>query len=349
MSDKTLKQISEFTIVLCRKMFEATEVKTPTCFVILPDKIDPPVKSGEKKKIVGASEHVEKVDEYMTNCFDLVKNFQNPYEFAKKYFESKMMTTMFLYLVDEYNGKPVYDPTGVYPIEIGRKKKENEKIIPIFMLGIQTMAIANKAAGLISMFCPGVPSKIISKGLLKKANAFAEDSSLPVIIEAWNQEGKEIAKRGGPLREFECFLELNDRAKTYSSLKRVCNKDGNAIWITEESHNNIEKERIDEKNNFKAEIDQLKTDKKEFQTEKKELQKELQIEKDKLQKNHHNIEKERNDEKNNFKAEIDKLKTEKKEFQTENDNLQKEFKTEITDLEIQIDTLKKKRCSCTIS
>ena len=101
------------------------------------------------------------------------------------------------------------------------------------MLGIQTMAIANKAAGLISMFCPGVPSKIISQGLLKKKKAFAKDSSLSVIKEAWRQEGKEIAKRDDPLREFEISLELNDSAKTYSSLKRVCHKDGNAIWITE--------------------------------------------------------------------------------------------------------------------
>jgi len=302
-------------------MFEATEVKTPTCFVILPDKIDPPVKSGEKKIIVGASEHVEKVDEYMTNCFDLVKNFQNPYEFAKKYVESKMMTTMFLYLVDEYNGKPVYDPTGVYPIEIGRKKKENEKVIPIFMLGIQTMAIANKAAGLISMFCPGVPSKIISTGLLKKAEAFANDSSLPVIREAWDHEGNDKAKRGGPLREFESFLKLNDPDKTYSSLRRVCDKDRNAIWITEDSHADIEKERNNEQINFKAEIDKLKTEKKELQTEKKEFQ----TVNDKLQK---------------------EFQTKKKEFQTVNDKLQKEFKTENdknADLKKEIDTLKKKK------
>ena len=98
----------------------------------------------------------------MSSCLDLVKNFRIPYEFAKNYFENKIKTTMFLYLVDEHNGKPVYDSTGVYPIKIDRKKKGVDKIISIFMLGIQTMAIANKAAGLISMFCPGVPSKIIS-------------------------------------------------------------------------------------------------------------------------------------------------------------------------------------------
>ena len=97
---------------------------------------------------------------------------------------------------------------------------------------------------------------------MKKKKAFAKDSSLPVIREAWRQEGKEIAKRDDPLREFKISLELNDSAKTYSSLKRVCHKDGNAIWITEESHYNIEKERNDEKNNFKAAIDKLKTEKK---------------------------------------------------------------------------------------
>ena len=34
------------------------------------------------------------------------------------------------------------------------------------------------------------------------------------------------------------------------------------ILITKESHHNIEKERNDEKNNFKAEIDKLKAEKK---------------------------------------------------------------------------------------
>ena len=152
------------------------------------------------------------------------------------------------------------------------------------MLGIQTMAIANKFTGLINMFYPGLPSKIIPKELLEKAETFARDTSLRVIKEAWNQEGKGKAKRGGPLREFERFLGLNDSDRTYSSLKRVCNKDGDAIWITEESHRNIEKERNDEEKNFKSENDKLKTEKKEFKTEKKELKTEFKKENDKLQK-----------------------------------------------------------------
>ena len=186
------------------------------------------------------------------------------------------------------------------------------------------MAIANKATGLLSMFYPGIPSKINSKGLLKKAKAFANDSSLPVIREAWDHEGNDKAKRGGSLREFESFLKLNDPDKTYSSLRRVCDKDRNAIWITEDSHDDIEKERNNEQINFKAEIDKLKTEKKELQTEKKEFQKEFQTKK------------------KEFQTVNDELQ---KEFQTVNDKLQKEFKTENdknADLKKEIDTLKKK-------
>ena len=284
MSDETLKKISESTSVLCKAIFEGTEVKTPTCFVILPDEIGPSVEDCENDEIIVDSKHLENVDKYMWSCLDLVTKFPEPFEFAKNYFENKIKTTMFLYLVDEHTGQPVYDSTGVYPIEIGRKKKAFEKILPIFMLGIQTMAIANKATGLINMFYPGLPSKIIPKELLEKAETFARDSSLRVIKEAWNQEGKGIAKRGGPLREFERFLELHDSDRTYSSLKRVCNKDGDAIWITEKSHHDIEKERNDEKENFKSEIDKLKTEKKELQTEKNEIRKEFQTENDNLKK-----------------------------------------------------------------
>ena len=62
MSDKTLKQISEFTSVLCRKMFEATEVKTPTCFVILPVRIDPLVENCEKNERVADLKYFEELD-----------------------------------------------------------------------------------------------------------------------------------------------------------------------------------------------------------------------------------------------------------------------------------------------
>ena len=127
-------------------------------------------------------------------------------------------------------------------------------------------------------------------------------------------------------------MKLNDPDKTYSSLRRVCDKDRNAIWITEDSHDDIEKERNNEQINFKAEIDKLKTEKKELQTEKKEFQ----TVNDKLQKEFQTKKKE-------FQTVNDELQ---KEFQTVNDKLQKEFKTENdknADLKMQIDTLKKKR------
>ena len=120
MSDETLKKISESTSVLCKAIFEGTEVKSPTRFVILPNKIDPSVEHCENDEIIVDSKHLE-------SCLDLVTKFPDPFEFAKNYFENKIKTTMFLYLVDEHTGQPVYDSTGVYPIEIGREKKHSKK------------------------------------------------------------------------------------------------------------------------------------------------------------------------------------------------------------------------------
>lgn len=75
----------EPTSVLCNAIFEGTEVKTPTCVATLPYKIDLSVDNCKTNKKEVASEHLVKIDKYMTICFDLFTNISNPYDFAKNY------------------------------------------------------------------------------------------------------------------------------------------------------------------------------------------------------------------------------------------------------------------------
>eukprot|EP00978_Attheya_sp_CCMP212_P014189 scaffold36092_cov46-Attheya_sp.AAC.5 len=146
-SNAVKEQIKRSTSVLCKTIFEATEVSTPTCFIILPYKIDAPgVKNSEL-----AQGKLKEAEVFIKSVVDLINTFSNPLEFAKqfikKYVTEKMKKTMYLYLVDEHTSKAVYDPSKNYPIKIERKIEAVENIILIMMLGIQTMAIANKAAG----------------------------------------------------------------------------------------------------------------------------------------------------------------------------------------------------------
>jgi hypothetical protein len=125
---------------LCKTIFEATEVSTPTSFVILPYELPPPdapVSEAEQKKILKKAESwVGTVTSLAGEGTGLI---ENPASYAKSFFgsvfKSKMKKakasmvekTLFLYLVDEYTGKPVYDKTGVYPVKIETKSELVDK------------------------------------------------------------------------------------------------------------------------------------------------------------------------------------------------------------------------------
>ncbi len=72
--------------------------------------------------------------------------------FNKKYVKQQL----YLYLVDEHSGLPVFDPTGVYPITIDVNDTTlAAKHLPLMRVGVQAMALANGAAGILCclVFC----------------------------------------------------------------------------------------------------------------------------------------------------------------------------------------------------
>eukprot|EP00978_Attheya_sp_CCMP212_P002885 scaffold5943_cov56-Attheya_sp.AAC.1 len=281
-STAILQEIKRSTSVLCKTIFEATEVSTPTCFIILPYEIDAPAppksNNGVKNSELAQGNKWEEAEGFINIVVDLITRFSNPLEFAEHFIEKYASKTMYLYLVDEHTSKAVYDPSKTYPIKIKRKTEVVEKILPIMMLGIQTMAIVNKAAGLIHMFYPAVPVKFIPPNLLESAKAFAKDSNLDVIKDAWDGEGDKAPKRGGQLREFEIFLELKDPKKTFSNLKRLCDNTGNAIWVTEQSHVGIEVRGSVKREQRKAQdkIENLKREKRKATNQVAEKQNEIE-------------------------------------------------------------------------
>jgi len=103
--------------------------------------------------------------------------------------------------------------------------------------GLQTLSLANKAAAFASMFCPFVPKELVPQGLINCADKFVDG----LDQETYKEEDGGNPKRGSELRDFEAFLSLHDKKCKYSGLRRVCNKkEGNAIWVTEESSNMLE-------------------------------------------------------------------------------------------------------------
>ena len=170
---------------------------------------------------------------------------------------------MLLYLVDEYTSKPVYDPNGLYPKTIQINSKEMNDFLPVMRLGVQAISVVNGAAGLLSLFCPGVPSSLIPEGMAEKAKKFVdcldrEGSSVgdhEVVQNVVDGDGDGGAKRGSELRQFEKFINEFDPEANYSNLRKVCDKsNGNAIWVTNESAKKMEDEGGgDENERFKLE------------------------------------------------------------------------------------------------
>jgi len=140
MGEATQDLVKKSTSKLCKAVFEATEVSTPTRFVILPYELPPPteVMSEEEQQSM-----LDKAESWVGTVTNLVEEgqgaIQDPASYATNFltgaFKNKMAEVkeklveehLYLYLVDEYSNEPVYDNTGVYPIKIETKSELVDK------------------------------------------------------------------------------------------------------------------------------------------------------------------------------------------------------------------------------
>jgi hypothetical protein len=295
MSETTQAMVKNSTSTLCTAIFEANEVSTPSCFVILPYELPPPDKElseeEEETMLDKAESWVETVSGLADEGGGLVENAA---QYAKSFFGSAFKDkiaevkgqltekTLYLYLVDEYTGKPVYDESCVYPVQIDVASDLVDRYMPMMKIGLQAVAVANGAAALASMFYPFpksvVPAKLLAKATsyvdhLDKGSNVADFSSVQDDVDASSEGGS--AKRGCPLRDFKKFLLKHDPDVSYAGLMRVCDeRDGHAIWVTEESAESINfktseefKDLERENKDLEREIEQLKRRLGKYETE----------------------------------------------------------------------------------
>jgi serine/threonine protein kinase len=162
-TETVLNLIKVSTSVTCNAIFEATEVNTPACFIILPEEFPEEIavgsETGDEDHWVARFEYIRQVLDKATSCITDPRDFaldsiKDQFLEKNKHFIEK---NMFLYLVDEYTGKPVVTKGGVYPIQIDVRSEKAKKFLPVMAVGLNAVALANKALGLIAMFYPVVP------------------------------------------------------------------------------------------------------------------------------------------------------------------------------------------------
>ena len=155
------------TQVLLKGIFEATEVKTPTTFIIL-DEVLPSELTGDDKL---AEERFNKAMTWL----ECLKTFGDGAihglgEIKKVFGDLLTKETMYFYLVDELTGLPVLG--SGYPITITTPSDIVHKLLPVMQVGMHAMSLCNGVAGVARMF--GYPALKIPKAWCRDAQSAVE-------------------------------------------------------------------------------------------------------------------------------------------------------------------------------
>ena len=266
LSEEHREELRKTRQVLLKAVFEATEVSTPTCFVVLNEEL-PELTADEKSWIEenvaikddgtgveikgkppqwflklearfkdGLTEGLAWADQlagFKPKKTLTSKNFFNCIkEPFKKLLEKKKL---YFYLVDELTGEPVRG--GDYPIVLTERSELVSKLVPVMQVGLHAMSVYNGVAGIARMFVPALPTvpekwregAQSSVELLKQKSSVEKFGAIHEKVEAKDETNETV--RGASLRELEAFFAEKDASKGYAGLRRIGDpSDGTAIW-----------------------------------------------------------------------------------------------------------------------
>ena len=230
---ETQREFKETRRVILQGIFEATEVETPTTFVILSEPLE------DDKEWVGVEDVLKESGEgialgklRLDNNRVLYEKAEEKYRWAIKWVQKGLdaakrvieqhrsrvdlweriknslgdlvTKTMYFYLVDELTGEPVRGDG--YPIEIPTTDSQLvPKLLPLMLNSMRAMSLYNGGAGIARMFglpVPGVPEAWRKRGqgfveLLKQGSSVSKFGSVQAALEAAQGEGDEATDSGG--------------------------------------------------------------------------------------------------------------------------------------------------------
>ena len=236
LTEATLKQVERSEEVLRKAVFEATEIHTPTCFIILPHKLSDHGDLTEiaeqenaemQEHLLGIAEealHTTEEEECgglgvdgeeepaVTDCASqtgrpksMITKAQRKAMLVKnkinQWLSSKIYDTdktVYLYLVDELTGMPVLcdGDRQTYPIEIRSPKERLRELVPLMCLGITAMSMVSNGASIANMF--GIPAPTLSKNAKDRMNSFANKMSKTNTAEQFDCLQESIADAQQP-------------------------------------------------------------------------------------------------------------------------------------------------------
>ena len=151
--------------VLLKGIFEATEVLTPTTFIILDKELPQELELTDNSKA-----SMDLFNQGMT-WLERLSNPDMVLGGIKDALDKHMVDkTMYFYLVDELTGLPVR--AEGYPIVITTPAEIVHKLLPVMQIGIRAMSLYNGVGGIARMF--GAPVLTLPASLLKGAQTSVE-------------------------------------------------------------------------------------------------------------------------------------------------------------------------------
>jgi len=157
-----------------KSVFDMFEFKIPRTFVILPYELEQDTSevSAAEGKLDAAIGMIERLTELAETAQAL--SVEGVKEKISIFFTGHA-TELFLYLIDEETGHPIFDGE-TYPIKIDKRtpevQKQVEKLMPLMNFGLKAMKAANAAGGLARCF--GIPAPSIPASVMKKAQSWAD-------------------------------------------------------------------------------------------------------------------------------------------------------------------------------
>ena len=257
LSEEHRDELRKTRSTLVKAIYEATEVSTPTAFVVLKEKLptgearveltlndDGTGFSVEGEGVEDAKGRYEESKTWLNLCARFGRGVAkcSPSAIAEAVAgaceELVVGEEMWLYLIDELTGKPVV-PEGesIYPIRITKPAEVVSKLLPVMQVGLHAASLVNGVAGVVRLFgypCPKVP-EAWREGAQNSVEVLKQESSVEAFgaVHEKVQDGGEETEtvRGAALRELEAFYAKYDPDREYAGLRRIGDpSDGTAVW-----------------------------------------------------------------------------------------------------------------------
>ncbi|RHY65656.1 hypothetical protein DYB30_007853 [Aphanomyces astaci] len=264
LTQDTLKQLGQAKEDLMRGIFQATEVRVPTSFVLLPFNIMEKLADDDDVNDVEGA--LDEAASFIQKGLDMGAKFVKAVKTNKAINVVVKLVTpgapLYLYLIDEVQGAPVVPPLDkasppVYPIKIETKSDEYVAFMVTAMpyiqtgfkllKGVNTVACMAKALGVPSLdadVLQGVQDKIERA---KKTSSVFDFGVLQTAVEA-NDPGAPVHRiRGAALRQLERFFELHDPDKDFAGLGRTYAASGQVLWTAKSTIEAFERSKAQPK------------------------------------------------------------------------------------------------------